>query len=79
MTATTRLRLAVLVAVAAVIALIVWRHERSASLPAGAAATALRARLHTPYRFRCHSEHNDGTIALSGVDYFCLPIHHPSG
>jgi hypothetical protein len=56
----------------------VWLYHRShKNLPPTRAAAALRARLHTSYGFRCRTEHNDGTIALAGVDYFCEPVRHP--
>jgi hypothetical protein len=57
-----------------------WLYGRGdQNLTPAKAAAALQARLHTEYRFRCETEHNDGTIALAGVDYACLPVGHPQG
>src|SRR3954468_22442613 len=73
---TRRLLLGVVVAIA--LAGVGWLYYRShENLPAAKAAATLRARLHTSYGFRCQREHNDGTIALAGVDYLCQPVGHP--
>jgi len=60
------------VAVIAVVGVAVVRHFQT--MPAGAAAKALRQRLHVRYAFDCHRVHNDGTIALENVTYRCEPV-----
>jgi len=63
------------VAIAAVITVVLLRHFET--MPASAAAKALRLRLQTSYRFHCHRVHNDGTIPLANVTYLCDPVGHP--
>ena len=59
------------VAIVALIGVALVRHFQT--MPASAAAKALRLRLHVSYGFDCHRIHNDGTIALANVTYRCEP------
>jgi hypothetical protein len=74
---TQRLRLFILLIGLLVVAGGVWAYEQGRNLSPSTAATALRSQLHTRYGFRCRPAHNDGTIALAGVDYLCEPLGHP--
>jgi hypothetical protein len=76
----TRRRALLGVVIAVAVAGALWLYHRShENLSPAKAAAALRARLHTGYSFRCRTVHNDGTIDLAGVDYWCQPIGHPQG
>lgn len=69
---TKRLVLPVLgVAIVALIGIALVGHFQT--MPANAAAKALRLRFHVSYAFHCHRIHNDGTIALANVTYQCEP------